>query len=468
MSNPFANLNYREKELSRYRYTGNEIELVVFPWVEGAHSFGQLPYSPPSQPFLTREVITLFERRGRDTGSKRTWNPWQHYKMELTIPKLSSVLHPTDDYVLAAYPGYPYNIGVHKDPWFGWKGPFGSEFLHGSALYYDSTAVNHWVPSPLQLESLLQAGLNATMPGVKQELSAINSVIELKDYRSHVKKATSVASNLRRRGLHNVWTAATSGWTLRRLLKGAASVYLETQFNILPLLSDIRGLKTALANHERAINGLISRSAKAQHRHWSTALHESSDEVKEFGPYGLTRPEVEPRVYGSCYTYQYSYPQPCKFHFEIEYNFHYTQYDLEHARVNALLDKLGAGGISPQVLWNALPWSFVVDWVFGVNRYLSQFTIKAMEPVINIRRALWSVKRERRIILQKTVGQNDGSMPFTKQGSAGAITETSYRRQPWMPEYSSLQVSGLNLKEFTLGAALVIANRRSPSHNYKP
>jgi hypothetical protein len=149
----------------------------------------------------------------------------------------------------------------------------------------------------------------------------------------------------------------------------------------------------------------------------------------------------------------------------IEYNYNFTQYGLQTAALGAYLDGLGVK-LNPQIIWNAIPFSFCVDWVIGVNRFLSQFSWNNVNPKINIHRFLWSVKRERHIRVQKWA---QGSAKFPQllgnRISLPEVYESSYRRTPGIPSKSSIQLSGLSPQEFTLGAAMIIGS--SPKRHHR-
>jgi hypothetical protein len=121
----------------------------------------------------------------------------------------------------------------------------------------------------------------------------------------------------------------------------------------------------------------------------------------------------------------------------------------------AMLDALGVN-LNPAIIWNAIPWSFVVDWVVGVGRWLDQFKSRNLEPVCLIHRYLYSVRIQRSTmcfsnILPTTLGHS----PWGGNYLAAQHTEIAYRRSPGMPDlYRAIETSGLNPKEFSLGSAL--------------
>jgi hypothetical protein len=306
----------------------------------------------------------------------------------------------------------------------------------------------------------MQQSLNVMLPYVKAQLSLLNTVVELKDFKSLPKTLNSMASfAVRRRE------------TLRQTLRAASDGYLQAKFNILPLLSDISGIRTALLRTERRINDLVTRSGRVQRRHFAFNWYEHTDTTttnqatqsnpaffsaffaplsSSSGPFGVT---VKLTRYVSYI--------PSVFHAEIEYNYNYTQYQLVHAQALGLLDALGVN-LNPAIIWNAIPWSFVIDWVVNVSSFLNKWRESNMAPTINIRRYLWSVKRERTILVTKQVLDPSGTYPIAKRSiiPLPVVHQTAYRRGVGLPTSGSVVLSGLNLNEFSLGAALVLSRRR--------
>lgn len=248
----------------------------------------------------------------------------------------------------------------------------------------------------------------------------------------------------------------------------AADTKLQWNFNIRPLISDIMGIYNALSAHEKRLNDLIARVGKPQLRHFAYRWDEFKDNktvyesethymyrVGDGIPSGFvqhTQATIDRFVSHS----------PSVFHCQIEYNYNFTQYQLEHARILSLLDAFGVN-LNPAIIWNAIPWSFVVDWLVGVGRYLDQWKISNMKPTINIRRSLWSVKRERTV---HTAVRLTHSAPYSAYNNMGkqqpVVTETAYLRRVDLPTEASLITSGLTPGEFSLGAALVVSQRRRP------
>jgi hypothetical protein len=373
-----------------------------------------------------------------------------------------------------------YWVGNELSPAFDWykHGGIGGA-MHPDVAYLDLDLVisnQGFIPDPTNLSDLKQRSLNSMLPGVKSEMSLINSVIELKDFKGLVKglikKFPLVKSLINGKTtlgqqaaeLIGKIVAAKSAYkrspskALKAAIGAASSNYLGWKFAVAPLISDIRAVMRAIRSHEKQLNRLISEEGRPRVKHWSFTWQEYDVYIRSTA-YNC-QPSTSP-------TWSYDIgavvnstviPETSVFHAEVEYNYNFTQYQREHARLYGVLDSLGVN-LNPAIIWNAIPWSFVVDWVFGVSKYLDQFKVRNMEPTINIRRYLWSIKRRRMTVWSKDYTA-PSTRPFTPTVSMPTIFESSYKRQVDGISASSIISSGLNSSEFTLGAALVIATRR--------
>lgn len=446
------------------------VEIVEFKWQHATnplHDLDPFPTSSPSAAFLPEDIIFLKERKKKVLGKGRhNWNEFEHYKFVRTSPVMSSVVHPTGNYVatgLAA--SFPWNKGIHEDPLFGWRGHgTASEPLSGLLPYYDPVgdqAEDSFVNPPADLDLLIQRALSSVLPGIKAELNAPVSIFELGDFKSSIVNSLSNWRLLRDGKLFKKLKNYFTKQPLSKAVHASADSYLSAEFNYLPLLSDIRGTYTALSRVEKAIRRLLDNAQKYRVRHYTLLLNEEQERTDVYGPYTLGPLQgVYPAVDGECWTYRQLYPGTSVFHVQIGFEYHLTQYQLEHARVLAMLDAFGAGGFSLRSIWQVIPWSFVVDWVLSVGKYLDQFSEPAMKPVINIHRTLWSIKRSRELVLQKTVGKNPFNFSYTEHGSCGVIRETAYRRSSFNVTSSSINSSGLTSSEVSLGVALVITGSK--------
>jgi hypothetical protein len=426
-----------EYELSRSKnvlFAAQPTEMSELEANGNLYKFTVVPVSP--------SFTELYELRSPlEKGSHSVWRSFEHYKSSCDVNSggLSKALVTTtprrQNFVNAKGEcGQSYTL---------YSGQFGAAGRLDDNLdpyYVPTAATTGFITLPSNIEDLKQDALRAMLPRIKAELSLINSLIELKDFKSigkTLKGLRSIPSLLPRKGvkIRNIY----------ELLKVGADVYLQQKFNIAPLISDVRGLIRALANVEKRINALVSRAGKMRVSHFSKPLLDigvtsSVGSVKSLNSSGFLGTSLETRWVNV---------DTSTFHAQIEYNYHYSQFQLEHARVLALLDGLGVN-LNPSIIWNAIPWTFVIDWVVNVSRWLNDQRIGNMDPKINIMQWLWSVKRRRRIYIDSVIScpiyYAGTGIPgnYTQTITHPVVTQSSYKRVAGMPSASSLTTSGLN------------------------
>jgi hypothetical protein len=407
-------------EVSRYRDVPGTVERLRFE--APLKSEGPLELDFPTSDYRVFEESYT----PNSSGDRKSWKEFQHRKAwRAPVQAVQSGLVRCEQ--IDFYPGfhqvYPtsprFAVGGYTNEG-NFVPPFGEPGLPLSGLpkFYDEEGLDGFVPKPDQLGELNSKALKVMLPRIKAELSLVNSLIELKDFKtlphsySTFKKAVSNVTAL--------FTESRRRYaSLRTILKGPADGWLQSKFNVLPLLSDITGVRTALSQLERRLNDLVTRSGRVQRRHFTFSWD-------EFG--GVKEWEISPaywpvRIQDGCHNQVVQYYlrrlpvyDPSVYHAQIEYNYNFTQYQLEHARVLALLDYLGVN-FDPSIIWNAIPWSFVVDWVLSVGRYLENFKVLNMAPKINILRYMWSVKRRRTVFFLNK--RDFPSLSFTVSSSIG-------------------------------------------------
>jgi hypothetical protein len=253
----------------------------------------------------------------------------------------------------------------------------------------------------------------------------------------------------------------------------SADAFLNVEFGIMPLLRDISGFNTAMSTVEKSITTLIERSGKRQVRHFKrtfpgvafgNASTTTNVSIIDGNTYFGTYVPDPCFIYGG-HTMQLQVQrqvttEPYEFHAQMEYNYNYTPFQIEHARLLGLLDLLGVN-LNPAIIWNAIPWSFLIDWLVGVNRWLDGRATLNMEPTINITKFLWSWKVTRKITSTfKSYQVPPIGAPPIPTTDLPDVYEEAYRRDIGVPTNNSLITSGLSRKEITLGVALAITRQK--------
>jgi len=415
----------------------------------------------------SHEVMTPNSSKDR-----KAWKSFQHYKCWLSSPPTMQEATVSTDWNTRFADGhYWYHQSTSRDPFAFFCNEYGAAGTptNGLPQWYVSGEDDGFVPRPSNIDDLKTTAYRRMIPHIKSELSLINTIIELKDLPSLPRTIANIAQfgSFLVRNLHR--NLPRIGQTLRQALRTGSDGYLQVQFNILPLLSDISGISTALANYQKRINALIDQQGKRRVKHFSLPLQEYADPAAVSTTF---QPPGSPPYWGSTrwsyamsHAVRYVYTEPTIFHAQIEYNFNFTQFQLANARVLGLLDQLGVN-LNPAIIWNALPWSFVVDWVISVQRWLTGFKQGNMDPVINIRRFLWSIKRQRRITVVRSLerpkyyAETPAVIIRPPEIPYPSLNEVAYRRTVEAPDANSLLASGLTPKEFSLAAALVLSRGR--------
>jgi len=374
-------------------------------------------------------------------------HPFAHYKRVTTYPKQGL------KFCTGVLSSPPHCYTAYTDATVLTNASLGSiEYpVTGLQSMYVNTVDGDFAPPPSGLDSYIQRSLECMLPGIKPALSLPNSLLELKDMKSVPKTLSNLKGLL---SMISSFTAGKGSWSFKKLLKAMADAHLQVSFNIKPLLSDIAGIIQTMRSTESELADLIKRQHKVQKRHFTASMHDSyhdSDTGYLTGTKSL--PQGHPPVFGNAQCRRVVSYGTRTFHAEIWYSYWLGTAELEQARIRAYLDRLGVN-LDPSIIWNAIPWSFVVDWFAGVGPWLSQFTSRNIEPVVIIHRFLYSYKVSRSITMIGKIipiGNHHGGSETTQV----MLNETLYKRVIGMPDiYRALQTSGMNPKEFLLGASL--------------
>lgn len=297
--------------------------------------------------------------------------------------------------------------------------------------------------------------LIAMMPYIRNKLSILNSIYEFKDFKK-------LPGTIRRvRAFYSSFTKMANfgslnrRWTLRRLTKLGSEAYLTDQFAIRPLLREVSILHGLLRSVQQEVKKLLDREGKIQFAYYKASL----DSLYPSGSELLDRP-FSPASDRMQFLRSVAYLHPPTFRASLKYSFTLSEYQRLHADTLGLFDALGLSlGAVPSILWNALPWSFVVDWFVGVNRWFDRLNKGSLEPSVNIHRYSWSVKMQRVTHIDMRIAPN--TQHATGYAPAYTVTETAYRRRAHVPSYDRLlTTSGMSLKELSYTAALAGSRMR--------
>jgi hypothetical protein len=396
------------------------------------------------------ESLDFGPSQGKSSGFG-FFNPVQHYKRKLDVIDGTFAFFSRESTVKWRN----YNIPI-KSFWDGnycnltlepWRafGPTDAPILGLSPLWMGTDSGVYSDDN-----GLYSVACENILPKIRPASSLINSIYELKDVKTlpHTYDAINKAINhlgqiLKGEAKLLFNNKALAGRrTLKSIVNAGADVYLQSNFNIAPLLQDITNTVFSVDRVRNKLTQLIESSNRPLTSHWGARLpgfENRSDTVTTSG-----RPSDE----DASVSITRIVSQTARFQATVEYSYRMLEGSYKDLLVRGIIDYNGLT-LSPQTIWNAIPWSFVVDWIVGVGPWLSQFTGRQLDIVTHIGRAGWSVKVTRQVSLSSSL-----------TGPVANWFEESYSRTPQSPPLiDSLRTSGINLKEFTLGSALGITHK---------
>lgn len=276
-------------------------------------------------------------------------------------------------------------------------------------------------------------GWSNIYPVIRDELGLLNSIYELKDFRklpqllrntrNGIKALTELSSGLRwvsqekRKGelrlIYELMGKTTPGvwssllnlkWTklkklslsemISRLItvgKVAPEHFLNWKFAVQPLLRDMAALNRAASTTKQQVDSLLARAdPDVIHKtHWSTTLR--PDELGLPAETTVDSGIVSGGTGTGRHVVTYEYPEGIKYTFTGRYSFSYPEETRRLAYELGALDGLGMT-MSAANLWNAAPWTFVIDWFVRIGPWLETFTPHHLEPVVHFHGACHSLK----------------------------------------------------------------------------
>jgi hypothetical protein len=296
-------------------------------------------------------------------------------------------------------------------------------------------------PVPDGWWSMVDSAMEHMLPGIKPELSLINSLIELKDFKTLPRTLSSIAT------MSKHLIKAPGRYPLKKVMKVCADAYLQDKFNIAPLISDIMGVYDTFKSIPAKANRLRKDAGTVKHLHYRKDLSAEYPPIIISGSgnplptyYVLAGHQANWNIQG-LYTLN-------QFTVSMSYKFFLPDMSEKELLARAYLDSLGVN-LNPQIIWNAIPWSFVVDWLVGIGPWLSKLQMRNIEPEVHMMgcSASWHQKRT-------------SSFSGGQSGSTIATwNEDLYIRVPTSPSLSLFQTSGLSLTESSLALALALTRK---------
>lgn len=269
-------------------------------------------------------------------------------------------------------------------------------------------------------EDMRKRAWHAMYPELNTGFSLANFLWELKDF-AHLLRTIR---NLKK--LAKALDPALFG------SKTAADLHLSYQFGIKLFIQDVWKLYGMANSLEKAISDFKRKGQKANNYHYTEVLG-SSESVGQYGTGTVT------------------YAAKAKYNATLRCTYDY--------KVPSLFEgwrRLYGLRITPEAIWDAIPFSFVVDWLFKIGNSLDQFDEDA-RVVISVIAYCDSIKSETSTYFKRGGDHIEG---YSAPDSSGPLWEwkrTHYSRTPGVPNtgYALPVFDSLSKRELVLGAALL-------------
>jgi hypothetical protein len=303
-------------------------------------------------PALIKQLEIGHEQIEHTTRGKPLFNNCKHIRTRgINIPFMFSVCysgttHSTFDYRRYTFPaGYTLNsLGVYSEV------PWGA------------------------VEDMRRRAWWEMQPRFETEVQLLNFIYELKDFKQIARHFMRFESSKLGVQLHQFWkklrrvsshTSKTklAGKTLSGLTRTAAEARLVNEFAIKPLISDISAMFTTIASVlERLQQEFAGKGVLHSFRHYTEDIHNT-----KVGSYGTRY--YSPRYLGV--------EDAARFTATMQYSYRYKLrkgWDLMKAALGL--------EFTAEVLWNMIPFSFLVDYVYKIGDALHRMRL---DPNVDMR-----------------------------------------------------------------------------------
>lgn len=308
-------------------------------------------------------------------------------------------------------------------------------------------------------------------PRVGEGFSLLNFLHELKDFRSMFRTIGRAKDFLGLKGL--LWESKRSAtWN-------AANNHLAVKFGYIPFAQDVASIwKTLWSFHDRLLwlernLGKVVRNhyqyrfatiplidwgwsgkigSNAEHQWWlpvNNSWFPNSTNVK-------WRYHIRPRHYVKDKIVVHADPT---YHATLIYR--YKMRDVKGLRrtLAGFLDAFGVNA-NPAIIWEAIPFSFVVDWFLSVSPMLDNLKIDNLgivTEVIDMSHSIqWCVQGD--LYADTWIYKGGGIVPHSVH--AAHMERSYYERIPTYPGSPLFDADGLNVARSLLSASLVVMGRK--------
>jgi hypothetical protein len=334
------------------------------------------------------------------------------------------------------------------------------------------------VPPSYNMDELAEQALAFMMPKVNSGVSLINSLIELKD----LKRANPIGSVKRifRKypELNKLRTPKERKRFKKELVTRLNNAHLNAAFGIAPFVRDVVNIydelvslpsrlaalkanaeKRLVAHYRRVLPDVDGRPARTAWKYATSDLTVSWQNTLKSDCLmaGGLRPTIS-------LTRRCRWVKRPTYHASLRYQYSVPKVDDATAYAQLALDRLGVR-LDPSIVWNAIPFTFLVDWVFDVGGYLGTFARDNYQIDVKVREFMHSIAYSREAEIDLTYDADsalDGTVRFNhypKRVQVGFYRGSfkSYDRKNANPSVTAARLRAPNIRQASLAASLIMS-----------
>lgn len=310
-----------------------------------------------------RHYTWMMDQINPKSGARRPDGVCQHLKVDSTFvaSTFSYINEPGhDNTVVTAYNWVDQNYAAGAG-----LSPTGNAVIPYDKGY--SNLVDSFLTTST-FENLCVAAFTKQITQVPAKISLLNFLFELKDFRELGKSLSKIPQALRKDTLaRDVKLTAKYGKKLPlAVAKASSDTFLSWNFQWAPFIGDLQTLSRVGTDAARRLDYLIKTNKK------SVTVHYEKKDC-------YTHPNVGGEIFRNVFAGndQYYILRDHVVDFESTWNLFHNLHDLQDAYsgIRATLATLGVNN-PLKAVWNAIPFSFMVDWVLPLGNWLEKAAVQ--------------------------------------------------------------------------------------------
>jgi hypothetical protein len=343
------------------------------------------------------------------------------------------------------------------------------------------------------MEALASEACDKMLPTLNDGLSMVNFAIELKDLKHWSKVGDALArirGRVKKLTKYGVKTIDPKSLPyndlsykmpdgrvkmLKDIVRRLTGAHLEASFGIVPFVSDLVETYTALNSIDYKVKQLKKYANTPQHRHYRKVLHTPDDKATT-GDWRavLTQPTSwftpqdgqgrrTPFLLGRT-----RWVQRPVYTATVRYSYTLQKMGEAEEYIKTRFDSLGVR-LDPGILWDAIPYSFMVDWVVDVSGFLHSFARNNFPIDITIHEfchslayssesmtSIWSPGKPRSGFFPPPTWCNDYQVENIGLWDCHRMARVYYKRNRFDPNTHALRTKRPGLRQAALTGSLLV------------